>query len=123
MYDEVLNSVFLDGDTEYFETDKYAGIYLNSADRHYQKYLPDSWKNITKEQIEQGHGGMDYFSFKCFFECLRDGKPMPVDVYDAASWMAITPLSEESIKNGCFVEIPDFTKGAWKTRERLDVEL
>ena len=66
---------------------------------------------------------MDYFSFKCFFECLRDGKPMPVDVYDAASWMAITPLSEESIKNGCFVEIPDFTKGAWKTRERLDVEL
>lgn len=123
MYDEVLNSVFLDGDTEYFETDKYAGIYLNSVDRHYQKYLPDSWKNITKEQIEQGHGGMDYFSFKCFFECLRDGKPMPVDVYDAASWMAITPLSEESIKNGCFVEIPDFTKGAWKTRERLDVEL
>jgi len=123
MYDEVLNSVFLDGDTEYFETDKYAGIYLNSADRHYQKYLPDGWRNVTKEQLEQGHGGMDYFSFKCFFECLRDGKPMPVDVYDAASWMAITPLSEESIKNGCFVEIPDFTKGAWKTRKRLDVEL
>ncbi len=123
MYDEVLNSVFLDGEKEYFETDKYAGIYLNSADRHYYNYLPDGWKNITKEQIEQGHGGMDYFSFRCFFECLRDNKPMPVDVYDAASWMAITPLSEESIKKGCFVEIPDFTKGAWKTRERLDIEL
>jgi hypothetical protein len=47
---------------------------------------------------------------------------MPVDVYDAASWMAITPLSAESIEKGCFVEIPDFTKGAYKTRERCDID-
>ncbi len=123
LFDETLNSVFLDGDKEYFEPEKYAALALNSADIHYHKYLPDAWKNITKEQIEKGHGGMDFFSFKTFFECLRDNKPMPVDVYDAASWMAITPLSAQSIETGAFVEIPDFTKGAWKTRERLDIEL
>ncbi len=46
---------------------------------------------------------------------------MPVDVYDSASWMAITLLSEKSIKEGTFVEIPDFTKGEWKGRKRLDI--
>ena len=78
---------------------------------------------ITKEQIVRGHGSMDCFCFKTFFENLRDNKPMPVDVYNAASWMAFTPLSAESIEKGSFVEIPDFTKGAYKTRERLDVEV
>ncbi len=39
---------------------------------------------------------------------------MPVDVYDAASWMAITRLSEMSIqKGGAVVDIPDFTNGKW----------
>ena len=64
---------------------------------------------------------MDVYSFRTFFDCLKKGLEMPVDVYDAASWMAITPLSEESIKTGLPVEIPDFTKGKWKNRERNDI--
>jgi hypothetical protein len=40
---------------------------------------------------------------------------MPIDVYDAASWMAITALSEISVANGSApVEIPDFTSGRWE---------
>lgn len=43
---------------------------------------------------------------------------MPIDVYDTATWMAISVLSEESIqKGGAPVEFPDFTNGAWITRE------
>ena len=39
---------------------------------------------------------------------------MPVDVYDAASWMAITALSEMSVaRGGAVVDIPDFTNGKW----------
>ena len=64
---------------------------------------------------------MDIYTFKIFFECLEKDLPMPVDVYDSASWMAITPLSEESIKIGLPVDIPDFTKGKWKNRERNDI--
>jgi hypothetical protein len=45
---------------------------------------------------------------------------IPLDVYDLASWYAITPLSEKSVAaNGAPQEIPDFTKGAWKTRKPI----
>ncbi len=54
--------------------------------------------------------------------CVRPQMVLPVDVYDAASWMAITLLIEKSIKTGSFVEIPDFTNGAYKTRERYDIK-
>ena len=37
------------------------------------------------------------------FQCLREDSPMPVDVYDAASWMAITALSEMSVARGCLL--------------------
>ena len=57
---------------------------------------------------------MDYLEFKAFFEALRADAPMPIDVYDAASWMVITALSEKSIAMGSMpVEIPDFTEGKW----------
>ena len=65
---------------------------------------------------------MDYFEFVAFFDALKNGTEMPIDVYDAASWMAITYLSEISIKNGgAPVEIPDFTNGKYKTRTPKDV--
>ena len=48
---------------------------------------------------------------------LEEGKVPPIDTYDMASWMAITPLSEISIRNGSSsVDIPDFTRGAWIDR-------
>ena len=49
-------------------------------------------------------------------------KEMPIDVYDAATWMSIGYLTRESIaKGGASVEIPDFTKGAYKSRLPVDV--
>ncbi len=41
-----------------------------------------------------------------------------MDVYDLATWYSITPLSEKSIaQGGKVMNIPDFTKGKWKTRK------
>jgi hypothetical protein len=41
-----------------------------------------------------------------------------MDVYDAAAWSAITPLSESSIELGNqTVEFPDFTSGKWMQRK------
>ncbi len=41
----------------------------------------------------------------------------PIDVYDAATWMAITCLSEQSIAMGSMpVPVPDFTNGMWIDR-------
>ena len=57
---------------------------------------------------------MDVLMLSDFLRCVGDGKPMPIDVYDAASWMAISCLSEDSIqKGGAAVAIPDFTEGMW----------
>ena len=89
---------------------------------NYKAYLPAFWRDITKEEMELGHGGMDYMMFKSFFKAAIEGEPMPVDVYDAAAWMCITALSEQSIlQGGAPQPIPDFTKGKWLTRPRLDV--
>lgn len=95
-------------------------LYTNSSEK-YEKYLPKMWQEVTQEILEQGHGGMDYFEFVVFADCLLNGKEMPIDVYDAVAWMSITYLSERSLKTGMPVEIPDFTHGAYKNRPSKDV--
>ncbi|MDR2079112.1 MAG: hypothetical protein LBP74_05270, partial [Treponema sp.] len=53
-----------------------------------------------------------------FFYAAREGSPVPIDVYDMASWMSITPLSEDSAAMGGMpVPIPDFTNGKWIARK------
>lgn len=65
---------------------------------------------------------MDYLMLEQFVKCALSGKEMPIDVYDAAAWMCITALSEQSIATGSMpVPIPDFTKGKWIKRKRKDV--
>ena len=118
------NEILLDGniDESLWIPSEFNKKYMNNAEELYDEYLPECWKNITAEELELGHGGMDYFMVKAFIDCVKDNKPMPIDVYDAASWYAITPLSEKSIKNhGRPYKIPDFTRGKYKTRKREDV--
>lgn len=62
-----------------------------------------------------GHGGMDFIMDYRLVYCLRNGLPLDQDVYDAAAWCSIVPLSEKSVLNrGNSVDIPDFTRGAWE---------
>ena len=62
-----------------------------------------------------GHGGMDFIMDYRLIYCLLNGLPLDQDVYDAAEWSAIGELSRISIENGSApVEVPDFTRGAWK---------
>ena len=116
-------SVYTDADytKEHADGVKHASEWTNSEERFYEDYLPEIWKTVTKEILEQGHGGMDYFEFAAFADCLLSGKEMPIDVYDAAAWMSITYLSERSLATGMPVEVPDFTNGKYKTRPQKDV--
>jgi hypothetical protein len=44
------------------------------------------------------------------------------DVYDAAAWSVVSPLSVESNANrGKSVDFPDFTRGKWKRMKPLDI--
>jgi predicted dehydrogenase len=82
------------------------------------KYDHPLWVRWSKETEGAGHGGMDFFVVHSFIESVKRGTPTPMDVYDAAAWSAITPLSEQSIANGNkTVDFPDFTGGKWKQRQ------
>lgn len=68
-----------------------------------------------------GHGGMDFLMDWRTIDCLRNGLPLDIDVYDAALWSSIAPLSEWSVVNHSKpIEVPDFTSGAWKTNHPID---
>jgi hypothetical protein len=60
---------------------------------------------------------MDFFVIHAFIESVKRQTPTPQDVYDAATWSAITPLSEISIAEEKMVDFPDFTNGQWKNRK------
>ena len=122
MYEMGPNMVYFDGMPEHFTTHKTYTDYLNNAKEYEDKYLPSYWKTITEEELKAGHGGMDAIEIRVFIDCLLSGKEMPVDVYDAAVWMAITALSERSIAlGGAPQEMPDFTRGKWLERPLSDV--
>jgi predicted dehydrogenase len=71
-----------------------------------------------------GHGGMDFLMDWRLIDCLRNGLPLDQDVYDAALWSAIAPLSEWSVANRSnSIDVPDFTAGAWKSNKPVDISL
>lgn len=106
---------------EFYDANKTLEKNLNNAEE-YNEYLVTQWQNITEEEKNLGHGGMDYFMFKEFIRCALSGEEMPIDVYDAAAWMCVTALSEQSIALGGQPQaIPDFTRGAWIKRAPKDV--
>lgn len=118
MYEEATNSVFLDaaGDEKFdfnWQTEK-----AGNAEAYADQYEHPVWKQYLQEGVQGTHDGMDWLEFTTFFDCLEQGKPMPVDVYDAATWMAVTALSEQSIATGSApVAFPDFTRGKWLSEE------
>ena len=62
----------------------------------YKKYSPPIVKHIGEIAKEVGgHGGMDFIMDWRLIDCLRNGLPLDQDVYDAASWSSIIPLSEQ----------------------------
>ena len=78
------------------------------ANEYLKEYDHPVWKKFVADGVKGGHGGMDYLVYNEFAECLFAGKPFPITIYDAAAWMAVTPLSAISIKEHRTVEFPDF---------------
>lgn len=107
------NRIFLDGHGE--------GASWNHTPEdfapYYEKYKHPLWKWFEQEGVKGGHGGMDWLVLRAFVESILAGTACPTDVYDAAAWMAVTVLSEQSIALGSApVAFPDFTSGKWIAR-------
>lgn len=80
------------------------------------------WTEMQELARGAGHGGMDYIEDYRLIQCLREGKPQDMDVYDGAAWSAVIELSERSINaRSQSVDCPDFTRGGWRTATPLGV--
>ncbi|MEG1752479.1 MAG: Gfo/Idh/MocA family oxidoreductase [Christensenella sp.] len=88
-----------------------------SLDSYLPEYEHPLWREYLNERDDTAKAisaGMDYLVLRAFIDSVKNGTTPPVDVYDAASWMAITCLSEQSVANaGNPVAVPDFTNGKW----------
>ncbi len=82
------------------------------------KYDHPLWVKWSKDANGSGHGGMDFYVIHMFIESVKNKVAPQLDVYDAATWSAISPLSEQSIALGNeTVDFPDFTNGQWMYRK------
>ena len=108
---DVNKSLYIEGLSKTADAWEDAAPYL-------EKWEHPLWSRWLKETDNAGHGGMDFFVLHAFVESIKRAMPTPMDVYDAAAWSAITPLSEMSIALGNqTVEFPDFTSGQWMYRK------
>lgn len=89
-----------------------------ATDKYFEKYDHPLWEKMADRAVGAGHGGMDFFLVNAFIEAAKANATAPIDVYDAATWLAITPLSEQSIAQGGTLQtFPDFTNGKWMDRK------
>ncbi len=98
------------------------------AAEYREKYKHPLWKRAGEiAKKVGGHGGMDFLMDLRWAYCLQNGLPLDMNVYDLASWCSLVELSEKSVKNRSnSVDVPDFTRGGWKTTKPLglvDVDL
>ncbi|HEX5024777.1 MAG TPA: Gfo/Idh/MocA family oxidoreductase [Agriterribacter sp.] len=108
---DVNNGIYIEGKSANAHQWDDAKIWLD-------KYDHPLWARWSKETADAGHGGMDFFVIHALVESIKRKTATPMDVYDAAAWSAITPLSEKSIELGnATVEFPDFTGGKWMNRK------
>lgn len=89
----------------------------------YGKYDHPLWQKMGAEaERNGGHGGMDFLMFWRIIYCLRNGEPLDQDVYDAAAWSAVFPLSMGSVADRSnSKDFPDFTRGTWRTAAPLGI--
>ncbi|MBQ7921382.1 MAG: gfo/Idh/MocA family oxidoreductase [Clostridia bacterium] len=120
-YDAADKAVFVDGmNYETYKRDNLADFrdeWEHPVIRAYREKTAKEGRDYVVGDHRYSHFNIDVLVFDAFFDSLHNNDVPPIDTYDTASWMAITPLSEISIANGSMpVDIPDFTRGMWTHR-------
>lgn len=76
------------------------------TDKYYLPELDDKDKALIEKA---GHGGGDFFVFREFFKCVREGRPHQFDVYFATAMASVAILAHRSIlSGGAPFDVPDF---------------
>jgi predicted dehydrogenase len=116
-------------DGKYFSPDriyiegKTPGHEWEAAEKWFKEYDHPLWAKFEADAKNTGHGGIDFFVAKEFVDAIKEKRDPELDVYDAAAWSAVTPLSEMSIlENGEPQFFPDFTRGKWINRTPVEIK-
>jgi hypothetical protein len=85
---------------------------------YYAQYEHPLWERFGHTTGKYPHGPIDYMVVQQFIDAVRAKSQPPIDVYDAATWSVISPLTERSVAaRSAAVDFPDFTRGKWNTRK------
>ncbi|MDP6357095.1 MAG: Gfo/Idh/MocA family oxidoreductase [Planctomycetota bacterium] len=77
------------------------------------EYEHPIWREHLIDWYQNRTGSTGRYMLQEFARSILEGTPLPIDVYDAADWSVIIPLSEESIRGGNKpVEFPNFREGS-----------
>ncbi len=118
------NGVFAKYPTRYaLETEGEFHAWQTNLDDLKARYDHTLWRR-TEAVAKRlgGHGGMDFLMLWRMAYCLRNGIALDQNVYDAAAWSVITPLTEASnADRSRSKDVPDFTRGAWKTAPSFEL--
>jgi predicted dehydrogenase len=124
IYNTMLDKIFIDGRSSAASKrgEGWRATHEWEDPAEYKKqYDHKLWRDQETNARSGGHGGIDYMEMYRLIKNLREGKPLDIDVYDAAAWSVIVPLSEKSVAaKSRPMDIPDFTRGKWKTRAPID---
>lgn len=96
------------------------------AEKYLQEYQHPLLKNYNpapRKTAIRGHGGSGMktpLTWHLLIDALRANKQPYFDVYDSVTSSIIVPLTAQSVAaRSKTVDVPDFTKGKWKTRKPL----
>lgn len=94
----------------------------DDPEKYREEFDHPLWRAEGENARGAGHGGMDYIEDWRMIQCLLKGEPMDMDVYDAAAWSVICEITEQSVANrSAPIDIPDFTRGRWRSWAPLGV--
>ena len=91
------------------ETKTGAPTEWESLFKYAEEFEHPLWREHMAAARQAGHGGGDFFTLREFTQAIREQRAPLIDVYDAVTWSALTPLSQESVRlNNSSVPYPRF---------------
>jgi hypothetical protein len=114
IYEMPRDSIYLEGRSPTDEWEPLAN--------YREKYDHPLWRAYGERALPFGHSGADYIMLRRFVDSILGRTGPEQDVYDAATWSVVFPLSELSVAGrGKPVDFPDFTAGKWKIRTPVPI--
>jgi len=121
IYSGTLDKIFIEGGLPLDDPRRKKPVWEELTD-YYREYDHSIWQTLGQTAKQYPHGPADYLQLHQFAKAVRNRTQTPIDVYDAATWSVITPLTEQSVAGkSAAVDVPDFTRGKWATAKPIEI--